>query len=103
MQRSNARALAAGLTFRPLATTARDTLDYNNTRPEAQRKALEAGAMAGIAAEREAQVLTAWKASRGGGVNMAHDEPPSGPPRPGRCTRCWRAWSTCGPARCARC
>ncbi|MGH7668210.1 MAG: NAD-dependent epimerase/dehydratase family protein, partial [Gemmatimonadaceae bacterium] len=29
MQRSNARAIAAGLTFRPLATTARDTLDYN--------------------------------------------------------------------------
>ena len=67
MQRSNARAIAAGLTFRPLATTARDTLEYNNTRPEDQRKALEAGAVAGISAEREAQVLAAWKASRGGG------------------------------------
>ncbi|HEX8724248.1 MAG TPA: NAD-dependent epimerase/dehydratase family protein [Gemmatimonadaceae bacterium] len=66
MQRSNARAIAAGLTFRPLATTARDTLEYNNTRPEEQRKALAAGAVAGISAEREAQVLAAWKASRGG-------------------------------------
>jgi nucleoside-diphosphate-sugar epimerase len=67
MQRSNARAIAAGLTFRPLATTARDTLDYNDTRPDDQRKALEAGAVAGLSAEREAQVLAAWKASRGGG------------------------------------
>ncbi len=67
MQRSNARAVAAGLTFRPLATTARDTLDYNNARAEAQRTALEAGAVSGISAEREAQVLAAWKASRGGG------------------------------------
>ena len=67
MQRNNARAIAAGLTFRPLATTARDTLDYNDTRPEDQRKALAAGAVAGISAEREAQVLAAWKASRGGG------------------------------------
>lgn len=66
MQRSNARAIAAGLTFRPLATTARDTLEYNNTRPEEQRKALAAGAVAGISAEREAQVIAAWKASRGG-------------------------------------
>jgi len=61
-RRSNAKAVAKGLTFRPLAVTAKDTLDWNKTRPEAERKSLEAGAIAGISAAREAEVLAAWKA-----------------------------------------
>ncbi|HVZ78582.1 MAG TPA: NAD-dependent epimerase/dehydratase family protein [Gemmatimonadaceae bacterium] len=65
MRRSNARAVAKGLTFRPLAVTAKDTLDWNRTRPEAELKALAEGAVAGISAEREAEVLAAWKARRG--------------------------------------
>jgi 2'-hydroxyisoflavone reductase len=64
MRRSIARALAAGLTFRPLAVTAKDTLDWNKTRPPEQLKALAEGAVGGISAEREAQVLAAWKANK---------------------------------------
>ena len=57
-QRSIARALAAGLTFRPLAVTAKDTLDYYNAAPDERKAALRAG----LAAAREAEVLAAWKA-----------------------------------------
>jgi 2'-hydroxyisoflavone reductase len=64
LQRSNARALAKGLTFRPLAVTAKDTLDWHKTRPEAERKAMDDGAVAGISAQKEAEVLAAWKASQ---------------------------------------
>lgn len=64
MRRSNARAVAAGLTFRPLAVTAKDTLDWHKTRPAAEQQALAEGAIAGISATREAEVLAAWKASR---------------------------------------
>jgi 2'-hydroxyisoflavone reductase len=63
-QRSIARALAKGLTFRPLAVTAKETLDWNKTRPPEQLKALAEGAVGGISAEREAEVLAAWKATR---------------------------------------
>ena len=31
------KAVAAGLTFRPLAETARDTLEWHKTRPESER------------------------------------------------------------------
>jgi 2'-hydroxyisoflavone reductase len=62
--KSNARAVAAGLTFRPLAVTAKDTLDWNKTRTEAELKALAEGAVAGIPAQKEAEVLAAWKAAR---------------------------------------
>ncbi len=55
---SVARALAAGLTFRPLATTAADTLEWSGTLPEERRAKLRAG----ISAEREAAVLKAWHA-----------------------------------------
>ena len=51
----------AGLTFRPLAVTARDTLDFHLSRPPERRARLGAG----ISAEREAEVLAAWKARRG--------------------------------------
>jgi len=50
------RALAKGLTFRPLAETARDTLQWFKSQP-AERQAKLA---AGITPEREAEVLTAW-------------------------------------------
>ncbi len=51
------RALAAGLTFRPLATTAVDTLAWFETQaPERQAKL-----RAGLTPEREAELLAAWK------------------------------------------
>ena len=55
---SNARALKAGLAFRPIATTARDTLAWFRGLPEARRSKLRAG----ITPEREAEVLAAWRA-----------------------------------------
>ena len=59
------KAIAAGLTFRPLAVTAKDTLAWNKTRPEAELQALSEGRRAGISAQREAEVLAAWKAKKG--------------------------------------
>ncbi len=53
---SNARAVAKGLTFRPLKTTAKDTLDWWKTLP----KERTAKPKAGLAAERETAVLAAW-------------------------------------------
>ena len=61
--RSNARAIAKGLTFRPLAVTARDTLAWNKTRPPEQLEALAKGVQNGLDAEKEAEVLAAWKAN----------------------------------------
>ena len=52
-RRSNARAVNAGLTFRPLATTAADTLRWFEQQPEARQSALRAG----LKPEREAQLL----------------------------------------------
>ena len=49
----------AGLTFRPLAETARDTLEYHFSRPPERRANLRAG----VAPEREAEVLAAWRRS----------------------------------------
>jgi 2'-hydroxyisoflavone reductase len=63
-QRSIARALAKGLTFRTLAVTAKDTIDWNKTRPAEQLEALAKGAVNGLAAEREAEVLALWKAEK---------------------------------------
>jgi 2'-hydroxyisoflavone reductase len=59
---SNARAVALGLRFRPVADTARDTLAWWKAQPEERRTGK---LRAGIAPEREAAVLAAWKASRG--------------------------------------
>ena len=56
---SIARAKAAGLTTRPLAETARDTLEYWKSLPEERR----AEPRAGLPAEREREVLTAWHAA----------------------------------------
>ena len=61
-RRNIQRALAKGLTFRTLAVTAKDTLDWNKTRPQEDRDKLAAGAVAGVSAQREAEVLAAWHA-----------------------------------------
>jgi len=59
-QVSNARAVAAGLTFRPIADTARDTMAWWKTLPEERRAKLRAG----LSADREREVLAAWKAEQ---------------------------------------
>lgn len=55
-QISNKRALAKGLTFRPLAETARDTLAWFKSQPQDRQSKLRAG----LTSEREAEVLAAW-------------------------------------------
>jgi 2'-hydroxyisoflavone reductase len=60
--RSNSRAVAKGLTFRPLAETALDTLEWNKARSPEQRQAQIDGKLNGLAPAREAEVLAAWKA-----------------------------------------
>jgi 2'-hydroxyisoflavone reductase len=62
LRRNNAKAVAAGLTFRPLSLTAKDTLAWHKTRPEEEQKATLEGAVAGISPAKEAEVLAAWKA-----------------------------------------
>jgi 2'-hydroxyisoflavone reductase len=57
-QVSNARAIAAGLTFRPLATTVSDLLDWFSSLPAERQAELRAG----ISREREAELLAAWRA-----------------------------------------
>jgi 2'-hydroxyisoflavone reductase len=53
------KAWAAGLSFRPLSDTIRDTLAWDATRPaDVERKA-------GMAAEREAAVLASWQERSG--------------------------------------
>jgi len=67
-RRSGAKAVAHGLTFRPLAVTARDTLDWHKTRSAEAQAATLRGEINGIGMEREAEVLAAWharEASRG--------------------------------------
>lgn len=56
------RAVAKGLTFRPLAVTARDTLDWFQTLPAERQAEMRAG----LPAEREVEVLRAWEARRTG-------------------------------------
>ena len=60
MRISNRKALAAGLTYRPLLTTARDTLAWRqgDAVPEALRKQPRYV----MTAEQERAILTAWKA-----------------------------------------
>lgn len=65
MSRNNRRAVAKGLTFRPLAVTAADTLAWHKTRPEAERTATMEGTIAGTSPAKEAEVLAAWKATTG--------------------------------------
>jgi 2'-hydroxyisoflavone reductase len=54
------RALAKGLTFRPLAETARDTLAWFKSLPQDRQSKMRAG----LTPEREAEVLAAWKRQR---------------------------------------
>ncbi|THD54260.1 NAD-dependent epimerase/dehydratase family protein [Phenylobacterium sp.] len=60
-RRSIARALKAGLTFRPLPVTAGDTLDWFKTRPAERQAKLRSG----LTPERETALLAAWKTSKG--------------------------------------
>ena len=60
-RRDIGRAKAAGLTFRSLASTSAETLAWFRTLPADRQAKLRAG----IAPEREAEVLAAWRASRG--------------------------------------
>src|SRR5205085_9187873 len=56
----NRRAVAAGLTFRPLASSAVDALAWFTAAPaDAQTRMLKG---AGLPADRERMVLEAWKA-----------------------------------------
>lgn len=57
-RRSNAAAVKAGLTFRPLPATAKDTLAWWNALPAERR----AKPKTGLTAEREAELLAQWKA-----------------------------------------
>jgi len=59
----NRRAVAAGLTFRPIGTTAVDALEWFNAVPEQARTQMLKGA--GIDSEREKAVLAAWHAKKG--------------------------------------
>ena len=52
------RALGAGLTYRPLATTAADTLAWFKTLPPERQAKLNAG----LAPDRELALLGKWKA-----------------------------------------
>ena len=61
--RSNAKAIAAGLTFRPFADTVTATLDWFREQPEERQAELRAG----ISAEREAEVLAALHSSNQAG------------------------------------
>ena len=58
---SNARAITAGLTFRPIADTAKITLNWFRSQPEDRRSKLRAG----LSRERETRVLAAWRARTG--------------------------------------
>jgi 2'-hydroxyisoflavone reductase len=60
MRRSIDKALKAGLTFRPLADTARDTLTFYHAQSEERQAALRAG----LAPAREKEVLALWHARR---------------------------------------
>ncbi|UOV05040.1 NAD-dependent epimerase/dehydratase family protein [Pseudoxanthomonas sp. F37] len=58
---SNERAIAAGLTFRPLATTVQDLLAWFGSLPAERQAKLGAG----ITREKEAELLKAWHARKG--------------------------------------
>jgi 2'-hydroxyisoflavone reductase len=57
----NTRAVRAGLAFRPIGDTARDTLAWLDTLPEDERARARSS---GIKRDKEAAVLAAWKARR---------------------------------------
>jgi len=59
---SNTRAVKAGLRFRPNLQTAKDTLAWLETLPADKREKIRSS---GIKPDKEAQVVSAWKAARG--------------------------------------
>lgn len=59
-QVSSKRAVAKGLKFRELTATISDTLAWHATRPPEQQQKLRAG----LTAERETELLKAWKAQK---------------------------------------
>lgn len=73
-RRSAKKAIANGLTFRPLAVTAKDTLDWHKTRPIAEQEATLQGKINGLSMAREAEVLADWKAG------VARGPTPAKPP-----------------------
>lgn len=60
-RRNISRAISKGLSFRPLASTAKDTLDFYESEPEERKAKLRAG----LAPEREKEVLAAWHGRNG--------------------------------------
>jgi 2'-hydroxyisoflavone reductase len=63
------KAIALGLSFRPLEDTARATLEWANARPEEQRTRdfgnnFHIGLPSGLSAAKEAEVLEAWRAHK---------------------------------------
>ena len=58
MRMNASRAQAQGLTYRPLAVTVAETLEWSKSRPADRRANLRAG----LSPEREAELLTAWHA-----------------------------------------
>lgn len=56
----NTRAIEAGMRFRPLAVTAKDTLDWHRTRSEEQQANLRVG----LSREREAELLETWASAQ---------------------------------------
>ena len=67
-KRNAAKAIARGLTFRPVAVTAKDTLEWHRTRPKTEQDATLAGTINGIGLKREAEVLAAWHAASKAGL-----------------------------------
>lgn len=63
LQMNVSKAVAAGLTFRPLAVTAKDTLEWYHSRPAEEQAKLAAG----IAPDKEKAVLDAWNAKKPAG------------------------------------
>ena len=55
----NTRAIDSGMTFRPLAVIAKDTLDWHRSRATEQQETLRVG----MSREREAELLRSWRAS----------------------------------------
>jgi 2'-hydroxyisoflavone reductase len=62
------KALAAGLAFRPLAATIRETLDWHESLPadpdDAEARLYRVEGKAGLSPEREASLLAEWRALR---------------------------------------
>jgi len=56
------RAVAKGLTYRPVDDTIKAALEWNQERAPEARAKLDSGAVAGISAQREKDVLAAWHA-----------------------------------------